>query len=1120
MQIRVPLLITTQPEAGTKHEVHHCRPLFRAHPYTSDRRWARAVAKLGDQIRMLLQGASQDGDTQRLMSWHIDRELNMQTLKLRLDLRDAMAHVKFPFVTFAAFDHRIAWCPLLDDLWFDLTEEESLETRAQSVLEKYFRKLRADDQSIRPESWSLRGKAWLSELVFPIAERLPAEASKHSLLMALFGQAVTDGAAQLQRVGRCLDWSDSESLGNAFQRETLVDELDRLLQSESRRPILLLGPPGAGKTAILHACVRRRIERRRGRARSRGLVWQISPARLISGMSYLGQWESRLLSILKHARKQDHVLYIDDYLAMFQAGITRDSRHSAADVLADQLDRAPLRLITEMTPEAWSIMQEKSRGMADRFQVIPVPPLDADDTLPVMITMMQKLEARMRCTFQSDVLPTVLDLYDRGVRDQSLPGKAVSALERLAVRHAERTISRMEAIIEYSERSGIQRSLIDTYQPLSRHRVEEGLRKKLFGQDDAITALADVILLARARMADRTRPLATMLLLGPTGTGKTQCAKVVAESMFEGSDGLVRFDMNEMVDFGAASRLVGTFDEPDGLLTAAVRRRPHCVLLFDEIEKAHPDVLDILLQVLGEGRLTDARGRTVDFTSALIIMTSNLGAREALGSLGFDGSAPIRQQIYQRAAKEFFRPEFYNRIDRVLAFDQLPRDIVHRIASGQIEHALTRDGLVRRRCLVQIVPEVLDRIVDVGFDAQLGARAIRRAIEERLVQPIANRLAAMDVHAPTIVRIRMIGEEVAVDVQTLIQEVVDESTAAANYDQELSDPEFLQTVSAYLRHHTIATKPTSFSVGPAGLDPATVRALTLKESYYRCKELHTQFSELVKARQASKLPAGKTTVPRPSITRPHNLSRPYSDHHFLRAVCAADDLESFFRERLVLPAEGEVQLIRQELLTALRSFHVQLHSTCDAAIILTQWTGFMHDADVSRQNSEGGISWPSLNEPLPTILPGSVGLLWAEPEQKESQPFGYGVAQCLQQCFDVTCEPIEPRLLSDSLRNWLYERGLSAWMVHGSGAEICAATMAGTHLYFNEHGQLREAGAVVVVPLTQPSDGAEDLASRIQIALNERSQSELGSNETAAPFPPVRWIRYAAGLGWTSTVGM
>ncbi len=233
------------------------------------------------------------------------------------------------------------------------------------------------------------------------------------------------------------------------------------------------------------------------------------------------------------------------------------------------------------------------------------------------------------------------------------------------------------------------------------------------------------------------------LFIGPTGAGKTQAARALSEYLFQNDDALVRLDMNEFVDGGAVSRLIGDFQKPDGLLTSRVKRRPFCVLLLDEIEKAHPSVHDLLLQVLGEGRLTNALGGTVSFTRTIIIMTSNLGAREAGKALGFGKKSRDATPVYRKAVREFFRPEFINRIDRVVAFRSLsPEDFVH-IARIQIRALLARDGFTRRNMILNISEKVLRKLADEGFDPDMGGRALKRVIERDLTALTAHQVAGM-----------------------------------------------------------------------------------------------------------------------------------------------------------------------------------------------------------------------------------------------------------------------------------------------------------------------------------------------------------------------------------------
>ena len=322
---------------------------------------------------------------------------------------------------------------------------------------------------------------------------------------------------------------------------------------------------------------------------------------------------------------------------------------------------------------------------------------------------------------------------------------------------------------QFHEQTGLALALLDGRRKLPRADVLDALRRRVVGQDEALEAVTDVVSLAKARLNAPDRPLGTLLFMGPTGVGKTECAKALAAFLFGRDEHIVRLDMNEFGSPAAASRLVGTFLEPEGLLTAPVRRQPFCVVLLDEIEKAHPDVFDMLLQVMGEGRLTDAVGRTTDFGGAIVIMTSNLGTREVAQRIGFGGGEEERQRAFMDAAEAFFRPEFVNRIDRMVPFRQLGRDEIRSIAERLLEEVVGREGLVRRRCALNVDPRALDLVVDRGYQPQLGARALKRMLERQLVQPVSARLSTLKPGLPVLVDVHGAREGIVVRVSELTE---------------------------------------------------------------------------------------------------------------------------------------------------------------------------------------------------------------------------------------------------------------------------------------------------------------------------------------------------------------
>jgi ATP-dependent Clp protease ATP-binding subunit ClpC len=299
---------------------------------------------------------------------------------------------------------------------------------------------------------------------------------------------------------------------------------------------------------------------------------------------------------------------------------------------------------------------------------------------------------------------------------------------------------------------GLSMDVLDSNRTLNKEEIVKSIADQVIGQDEAVEAMADAMVRCKARLSDPDKPLAAYLFAGPTGVGKTECAKALAKTLFNSEEKLLRFDMNEFKSADAATLLAGNPWQPEGHLTSAVRSNPFSVILLDEIEKAHPAVFDLLLQVLGEGRLTDSLGRTADFTNSIIIMTSNLGSREASRSLGFsDKEDP---QTYLSSVKKFFRPEFFNRIDKVIPFTSLSKTQIRSIAAKMIEKVLKREGLKRRQCILDVDDNVLDLLVDVGYSPKMGARAMNRAVEKEVAKPVSAQLVPVKGGQPLILRIK------------------------------------------------------------------------------------------------------------------------------------------------------------------------------------------------------------------------------------------------------------------------------------------------------------------------------------------------------------------------------
>jgi hypothetical protein len=525
-----------------------------------------------------------------------------------------------------------------------------------------------------------------------------------------------------------------------------------------------------GKTAILHACFRRRAERFRDRRDQKPQVWWLSPQRLISGMSYLGQWEQRWLSILRESAKRDHVLYFDDLVGLFTAGRTRDSSLSAADVLRGFLAEHRVRIVGETTAEQLAVLRRRDRELADRFHLITVPALSPADALPITLEAAFDLEVQTAKFFQPEAIPLIMQHQEMYAPDQAFPGKAIEMCKSLT-KHATLVIERTAVYRLAKAQVGANLMLL-LNRLGSQQQIQEMLSRELIGQPAAIQSLSRVVVRYAQHLQPPDRPLGVLLLLGPTGVGKTEAAKALTRLLYTDLTHLVRLDMNELTTPLAAEQLVGTFDQPDGRLTTAVRRQPNCVILLDEIEKAHPDVFDYLLQVLGEGRLTDARGRIADFRSSIIILTSNLGASEQNTSMGFEVSAERREQIYLKAAQRFFRPEFFNRLDEVVAFRALAPEDMEKIVAIQLNQVLSRDGIRRRHAFVNVTPSAVRHVIQSGFDSRLGARAVRRMLEREIIGPLGDCLAEIRVERPILIQITRTETQPRLQCQATPLEVV------------------------------------------------------------------------------------------------------------------------------------------------------------------------------------------------------------------------------------------------------------------------------------------------------------------------------------------------------------
>jgi ATP-dependent Clp protease ATP-binding subunit ClpC len=607
--------------------------------------------------------------------------------------------------------------------------------------------------------------------------------------------------------------AEEGKLDPVIGRETEIERIMQILSRRTKNNPVLLGEPGVGKTAVVEGLAARINNGEVPELLRNKQIYTLDLAALVAGSKYRGEFEERLKKVMKEiTQRGDIILFIDELHNLVGAGAA-EGAIDAASILKPALARGELQTIGATTLDEYRKYLERDSALERRFAQIKVDQPSVEDTVKILEGLRERYEQHHRVNITDDALKAAAELADRYISDRFLPDKAIDLIDEAASRmriksmsappvyrdleeEVEKTRREKEAAIEAQEFEKAA-NLRDTERQLTTRkrqledewsegdsaerpdvgeeeiadivsmwtgipvfklteaetkkliRMEEELHKRVIGQEVAITAVSKAIRRSRAGIKDPKRPSGSFIFLGPSGVGKTELARTLAEFLFGDEEALVRIDMSEYMEKHAVSRLVGSppgyigYDE-GGQLTEAVRRKPYSVLLLDEIEKAHPDVFNILLQILEDGRLTDAQGRTVDFRNAIVIMTSNIGASEIAKntSIGFtvaDETGMSYDDMKNRIMgdlKKVFRPEFLNRIDEVIVFHKLSKDEVKEIIDLMINRV--RVQVAEHELQLELSEESKDLLVDKGWDPSMGARPLRRAIQRYIEDPLAD----------------------------------------------------------------------------------------------------------------------------------------------------------------------------------------------------------------------------------------------------------------------------------------------------------------------------------------------------------------------------------------------
>jgi ATP-dependent Clp protease ATP-binding subunit ClpA len=548
----------------------------------------------------------------------------------------------------------------------------------------------------------------------------------------------------------CVDLNEKAKNGKVDPLIGRMAEVDRTVQILCRRSKnnpLYVGDPGVGKTAIAEGLARKIIEGDVPEVLKPAVIYALDMGALLAGTRYRGDFEERLKSVVSELEKlPDAILFIDEIHTVIGAGATSGGAMDASNLLKPALSSGAIRCIGSTTYKEFRNHFEKDRALLRRFQKIDVNEPTVEDTIKIITGLRSSFEQHHGVRYTPDSIKSAVELSARYIHDRKLPDKAIDVIDEVGAmqmlvppnkRKKVITTKEVEAVVATMAR--IPPKSVSTDDKRVLENLEGDLKRVVFGQDLAIEKLASAIKLSRAGLRDPDKPIGNYLFSGPTGVGKTEVARQLASIM---GIPLQRFDMSEYMERHSVSRLIGAppgyvgYDQ-GGLLTDAVDQQPHSVLLLDEIEKAHPDLFNILLQVMDNGKLTDHHGKTVDFRNTILIMTTNAGASDmARESIGF--GAMSREDVQEDAIKKMFTPEFRNRLDAVVPFGYLPPAVVSRVVDKFILQLEMQ--LADRNVHIDLDEEAREWLTVRGYDKLYGARPMGRLVQEKIKQPLAEEL--------------------------------------------------------------------------------------------------------------------------------------------------------------------------------------------------------------------------------------------------------------------------------------------------------------------------------------------------------------------------------------------
>lgn len=790
IRLRFPALVKKDKHSFT------VQPLLFPGDSVTSRRYSKAIQKFKDSLEKLsFSGRDKQQQLTRLLWYTFNPNLKLENRSLEIRTGRDFIKGHFTTVTYRWRGFIYMTLPLLDYTTILIgSEKEKIvdDFNLVDIIQNFFRSKKKNvDEYLDQKAYLSSAGDFYTEIDHSILlneDWVNIQVEQDNFFAIKKNFSTFDGKFEIKKVGR--EWKEPKNYYNFESFNNKVKEVENVFHKEKAPCIVIVGPNGSGKSSILQKAIESYntsiLSNFTGSKRnlfSQFITknWYIDPLRVISGMSIIGEWERRFESILKYAKDRQleqlandkflfktirnnpelkeishkilsaDRIYIRNLVSLFRIGKTSQSNLTLSDVLKPYLENREIGFIGEATQEEWAKVMEIDQRFADLFTIIRVEHPSVSESLRTIMFKRLELEREKNVTFALEAMDYFFTLLFRYSPSNSYLGKGISLLEQISTRYIHITVHSIQESFKnlYHFREIISNNEI----PLQHKDIIHFLDHKIIGQQSAKESIANTIHTVKSNLNEEGKPFASLLFIGPTGVGKTESAKAIAEFLFGSPDSLIRFNMNEYVDYDAVSRLIGDISHPEGQLTSRVRHEKACIVLLDEIEKAHPSIHDLLLQVLGEGRLTDVSGITTDFSNTIIIMTSNLGAEDTGRVVGFQDPNIEHSSIYKKAVEDFFRPEFLNRIDEIVIFHRLTKEELHLISKNKIQSILNREGLVRRLSILNIEESVVEKVALADLELEMGARGLNRNIEKSITYFAANQLVKLNIEQPIIINL-------------------------------------------------------------------------------------------------------------------------------------------------------------------------------------------------------------------------------------------------------------------------------------------------------------------------------------------------------------------------------